>query len=291
VVEGEDKRYASLLRRHRPYPTLSTPIWEQFDKDSRLVLLLQRLLIRSDADLDLPCNSLQGGTRCGTTFAGRAFVCDQMGGFDLTVCPALGQGRQRVVGHRRRHKPCGVQVKELLGDGLLCALLGLDDRRLGALKGRLGRHHQPALGHAIVTELKTLRAGGVIQMVPGVPREGLRDHLRDCTKGVGNPGDKAELLEVGGLVLMVGLRVCDQIPRPGGSLKGRQQRLCPLLADRDIRRVAISAFADKGDATILRDHQCQDRLLQVRPVRSGVAVCLGTEHRKVCLRTQKPWRS
>ena len=54
-------------------------------------------------------------------------------------------------------------------------------------------HHQPALGHAIVTELKTLIAGFVIQRVPGVPREGLRDHLRDRAKGVGNACDKAEV--------------------------------------------------------------------------------------------------
>jgi hypothetical protein len=64
-------------------------------------------------------------------------VVDQVGGFDLVVGPALGQGHQRIVGYRRRREPCGLQVKELLGDGLLFALLGFADRRRGALQGRL----------------------------------------------------------------------------------------------------------------------------------------------------------
>src|SRR4029434_12976 len=36
--------------------------------------------------------------------------------------------------------------------------------------------------------------------------------------------------------------------------------------------MAIPTFAPQGDTTILRDHQFQDRLLQVWPVISGVAV-------------------
>ena len=83
---------------------------------------------------------------------------------------------------------------------------------------------------------------------------------------------KPRCLEVGGIVLMVEFRVCDQIPRAGGVLKGRHQRLRPLLEDLDVRRIAIPTFAHKGDATILRDHQFQDRLLQVWPVIFGVAV-------------------
>ena len=102
-----------------------------------LLVVLHRLLIRPDAGLDLPCNGLQGGVRCGTAFAGIAFVFDQVVGFDLVVRPALGQRRQRLLGHLRRRETCGLQVKELLGDGRLFALPGFVDRRLGALKGRL----------------------------------------------------------------------------------------------------------------------------------------------------------
>src|SRR5215813_14253143 len=71
---------------------------------------------------------------------------------------------------------------------------------------------------------------------------------------------------------MVELRVCDQIPWAGGVRKSRYQRLRPLLEHRDVRRIAIPTCTHKGDTTILRDQQFQDRLLQVRSVLSGVAV-------------------
>ena len=108
--------------------------------------------------------------------------------------------------------------------------------------------------------------------MPGVPREGLRDHLRDRAQGVGNPCEKAECVEVGGMIRMVELRVSEQITWARGMLKGRQQCLRSLLADLDIRRMAIPTLAAKGHAAILRDHPCQDRLLQVRPVSFGVAI-------------------
>jgi hypothetical protein len=168
-------------------------------------------------------------------------------------------------------------VQEWPRDGRLFALPSFGDRRLGALQSGLRRSNQPALGHAIVASLKTLIAGLVIHRVPGVPREGLRDHRRDRAKGVGNPCDKAEGWEVGGLVLRVALRVGAQIPRARGVLKGRHQRLRPLLEDLDIRRLASPTCAAKGNAPILRDHQFQDGLLEVRPVIFGVAV--GERHR------------
>jgi hypothetical protein len=76
---------------------------------------------------------------------------DQGVGLDLVVRPALGQRRQCGLGHLGRLETFGLQVKELLLDGLLFALSRFGDGRLGALKGRLRMHHQPALGHAVVT--------------------------------------------------------------------------------------------------------------------------------------------
>ena len=68
------------------------------------------------------------------------------------------------------------------------------------------------------------------------------------------------------------MRVGAQLPRPRGVLQGRPQRLRPLVEDRAVRRMAIPALPHPGDATSWRDQQVQDRLLQGRPVRSGVAV-------------------
>jgi hypothetical protein len=94
-------------------------------------------------------------------------------------------------------------VKELLRDGRLFTLSGVGERRLGALQRGVRLDDQPALGHAIVAYLKALITRSVIEPMPGVPREGLRDHLRDRVQGVGNPCDEAEHLEVGSIVLMV----------------------------------------------------------------------------------------
>ena len=112
-------------------------------------------------------------------------------------------------------KALGVQVKELLLDRICFALLSFVDAGLGAIQGGLRRHHQPALGHAIVTQLDTLIAGRLIETVPGVPPERLGHHVRDELERIGNTRDKAELAEVSSIILMVQFGVCHQIPRLG----------------------------------------------------------------------------
>ena len=70
---------------------------------------------------------------------------------------------------------------------------------------------------------------------------------------------------------MVKLGVCTQIPRAGRVLDGGHQRLRPCLENLTVGRITIPTLADKGYATIVRHHQFQNRLFQVRPVISGVA--------------------
>ena len=72
-------------------------------------------------------------------------------------------------------------------------------------------------------------------------------------------------------------RVSAQITRARGLLKGRHQRLRPLLEDREIRRMAIPTCAAKRNAPIVRDQQCQNRVREAWPVSVGVAV--GDRHR------------
>ena len=199
-IGGDDLGIAQLAYVH---------IGPKHEASLDLLVVLNRVVIRTDLGLDWPLDGLQWGARCGSTFAGIVLVFTHAVGCDLVVRPALGQGRQRLLGHFRRLDTLGVQVKVWLFDGRRFALPGVVDRRLGALKGRLRMHDHPALRHAIVASLKTLIAGLVIQTVPGVPQEGLRDHLRDRADGLGNPCDQAEVGEVGGIVLMGAFRVCD----------------------------------------------------------------------------------
>ena len=74
------------------------------------------------------------------------------------------------------------------------------------------------------------------------------------------------------MVFMVQLRICHQIPRRGGPLQGRQQRGGPLLEHLRIRGIPIPTFAHQGHAAVLRDHQFQHGLFQVRPVVFRVAM-------------------
>ena len=133
-------------------------------------------------------------------------------------------------------------------------------------------HHQPALGDAVVAQLKTLQAGLIINRVPGVRCEGLPDHLGDSANGVGNTCDAAKVVEVGGIGVGVAFRVGEQIPRTGRVLKGGPQCLRPLLENLCVRGIAVPAFAQNGDTPILGHHECQHHLLPVRPVISGVAM-------------------
>ena len=70
------------------------------------------------------------------------------------IAPRFGQRRQCGLRRLRRLKAFGLQVKQLLLDGFPFTLLRFGDARLGALHGGLRRDHQPALGHAVVTQLQ-----------------------------------------------------------------------------------------------------------------------------------------
>ena len=117
--------------------------------------------------------ALSGGARCWTTFAGVVFVFAQVIRLDAVIRPALGQRRQGILGGLGRAKALGLQVKECFVMASMFALCGFGERGGGALKGRLRRHHQPALGHAIVAQLQRLIAGVVINRLPGVPLQRL----------------------------------------------------------------------------------------------------------------------
>ena len=107
--------------------------------------------IRPDPGLDLPRDRLDWAGRCRTAFAAVAFVLDQSVVLDLVILPTLGHGGQSGLGSFGCLKACGLQMKELLFDHLIFALLGFADCDLGALKSGLRIHDQPALSHAVVT--------------------------------------------------------------------------------------------------------------------------------------------
>ena len=73
-----------------------------------LLAVPHRLLIRPDVGLDLPRAGLEGRARCGTAFAGIAFVFDQVEDVDPVIRPALGQRRQGLLGRLGRVESVGL---------------------------------------------------------------------------------------------------------------------------------------------------------------------------------------
>jgi hypothetical protein len=138
----------------------SVDIGPEYKAGLDLLVVLNRCVIRTDLSLDLPLDGLEWGARCWSTCAGVVFVFAQMIRLDAVLRPVLGQRRQGILGGAGRTKALGWQVKELRGDGLMFALWGFGECRCSALKGCLRIHHQPALGQAIVAQLKRLLAGG-----------------------------------------------------------------------------------------------------------------------------------
>jgi hypothetical protein len=57
----------------------------------------------------------------------------------------------------------------------------------------------------------------------------LAHDLRDSLEGGGNPGDKAKLGKMGGIVLTVEFGISDEIAWARRGLEGAHQRLSPLL--------------------------------------------------------------
>jgi hypothetical protein len=66
------------------------------------------------------------------------------------ISPRCGQSGQGSLSSLRRGVACGLQVQKLFVDGCGFALTSLVDAGFSQLKGRLRRHHQPPLGHAVV---------------------------------------------------------------------------------------------------------------------------------------------
>jgi hypothetical protein len=122
-----------------------------------------------------------------------------------------------------------LEVQELLCDGLVCVLLGFLQRGRRTLQSRLCIHHQPTLDHPIVAQGKRLIAGVGIKGVPGVPRERWAQDRRDHLEGGGNPGDKAKLGTMNGVVCTIEFGIGDAIACSGCILAGTQQCLSPLL--------------------------------------------------------------
>ncbi len=178
-----------------------------------------------------------------------------------------------VLKRRLRRPDVGLQVPRAgLAGRARCgtALTGIA-RVFGQLGG-LPLVIRPALGHAIVASLQTLRADVVSHRVPGSPLQRLPDHLGDHAEGSGHASDAPHVLEVGGMVCVLEVGVCAQRPRAGRLREGGQPRLGPCLEDVDVRGMAIPTVAHRRDAPVLRHHQFQHHLLQVRPVVFGVAV-------------------
>ncbi len=69
------------------------------------------------------------------------------------IAPRVGQRRQSGVSRLGSLKAWGLSMKEVLLDGFPFTVLCCGDAGLGALHGGLRRYHQPALGHAVVTQL------------------------------------------------------------------------------------------------------------------------------------------
>ena len=87
-----------------------------------------------DLGLDLPLDGLERYARCGTAFASIAFVFSQMRGLNAVILPALGQRCEGSLSGLGCAKALGLQMKELLVDGLVFALFGFLQRCLCTLK-------------------------------------------------------------------------------------------------------------------------------------------------------------
>ena len=123
---------------------------------------------RPDVGLEVPVDGRDRQARCRAALAPVTFRVAAVVRGDLVIRPALGHCCQRLVGRVRRRAAWGLEGQERLVDRLTCAWPGMVARGRGALRGRLGRHSQPTLGPRVVTQLKTLRAGGVIKTRPTV---------------------------------------------------------------------------------------------------------------------------
>ena len=78
-----------------------------------------------------------------------------------------------------------------------------------------------------MAQRQRLIAGGVSKGLPGAPLERLAPDLRDHLEGGGNPGDKAKLCQMDGVVVTGEVGIGDELACSGRVLAGPQQRLSP----------------------------------------------------------------
>ena len=123
-----------------------------------------------------------------------------------------------------------------------------------------------------MTKIKALIARRVVDGWPGGPPQGLADDLRDEREGSRNPRDEAEWLELCGMVFAGELALGDEITRRGRGLQGRKQGFGSIVKHLAIGGIAVPTFARQWHPAVLGDHECQHRLLQVRPVVFRVAM-------------------
>ena len=80
-----------------------------------------------------------------------------------------------------------------------------------------------------MAQRKRLIAGVGINRLPGVPLERLAYDLCNHLEGGGNPGDKAQLCQMGDIGLTVEFGSSDELAWAGRGLEGAQQCFSPLL--------------------------------------------------------------
>ncbi len=115
--------------------------------------------------------------RMRAAFARIALMVAQVGGVNLVIHPALGQCREHLPGRRRRREALSLEVQELRVDRLSFACTVVGACHLSTLQSGLGRHHQPTLGHPVVTPLTNLIAGLLIETNPPIQGKGWGDRL------------------------------------------------------------------------------------------------------------------
>lgn len=123
-----------------------------------------------------------------------------------------------------------------------------------------------------MTQIDPLRAGRLIERLPLAPDPGLVDHLLGDLQGLGNPGNKGQTSQVGSILLRGQLGIRTQRAGRLARLELGESRRTALFAHRSLRRIAVPTRADKGHTAILRHHQLEHGLLQVRAVIFGRAV-------------------
>jgi hypothetical protein len=219
-VGGDDLRIAE-------FP--SGAIGTQDKAGLRVLGLLYGVGIRMDLRLAVPRARLAGRAQCGTAFASVTFVFRQRRRRTAVILPVRGQDRQGLVSGLGGATALGLEVKELLGDGLVFALGGFLQRGLRTLQSRLGIHYQPTLDQPLVAQGQRWIAGAGIHRLPGVPLARLADDLRYHLAGGRNPGDQAQLGKMDGIIRTGELGISDEIAWAGRALEGAYQRLSPRL--------------------------------------------------------------